>query len=139
MEDSSPTASPEQSALEAPTDQDLRVPYYCEENVWRLTVRKRTQQPTNRFWAVFISNTIKNVPMFQQKAAVHGDVSCCWDYHVILLCQSPGDAQVVVYDIDSLLPYPCPLDLYLAHSFPYDQPMLDVSVSVVELSFEEND
>ena len=119
--------SPEQSALEAPTDQDLRVPYYCEENVWRLAVRKRTQQPTDRFWVAFISNTIKNVPMFQQKAAIHGDVSCCWDYHVILLCQRPGDGQVAVYDVDSVLPYPCPLDAYMAHSFPYDQAIINVS------------
>lgn len=47
--------SAEESALEAPNDQALRVPYYCEENVWRLAVRKRTQQPTDRFWVVFIS------------------------------------------------------------------------------------
>lgn len=112
----------EQSALEAPSDQDLRVPYYCEENVFRLAVRKRTQQPTDRFWAVFISNTIKNVPMFQQKAAVNGEVSCVWDYHVVLLCHRAGEAQAVVYDLDSLLPYPCPVDEYLAQSFPYNWP-----------------
>ena len=112
----------EQTALEATTDQDLRVPYYCEENVWRLGVRKRTHQPTDRFWAVFISNSIKNVPMFQQKAAVNGEVSCCWDYHVFLLCHRAGEGQAVVYDVDSLLPYPCPLDEYLAQSFPYNWP-----------------
>jgi len=113
----------ENSALEAPTDEALRVPYYCEENVWRLGVRKRTQQPFgNRYYAVFISNPIKNVPMFQQKAAANGEVSVCWDYHVILLCQQIGDGQASVYDMDSLLPYPCPLDEYLEHSFPYDWP-----------------
>lgn len=117
------TLTAEQSAMEAPTDESLRVPYYCEENVWRLAVRKQQQQPTDRFWAVFISNTIKNVPMFQQKAAVSGDVSCCWDYHVILLCHRAGEGTFSVYDIDSLLPYPCPLDEYLAHSFPYEWPI----------------
>lgn len=60
--------------------------------------------------------------MFQQKAAVTGDVSCCWDYHVILICYRAGEGQPSVYDLDSLLPYPCPLDEYLAHSFPYEWP-----------------
>lgn len=53
--------SAEQSALEAQSDKDLRVPYYCEENIWRLGVRKRVHQPGDRYYAVFISNTIKNV------------------------------------------------------------------------------
>ena len=114
--------SAEESALAAPTDQHLRIPYYCEENVFRLAVRKRTQQPTDRFWVVFISNTIKNVPMFQQKAAANGEISCCWDYHVVLLCYRAGEGQATVYDVDSRLPYPCPLDLFLAQSFPYDWP-----------------
>ena len=114
--------SAEQSALEAPTDQELRVPYYCEENVYRLGLRKRTQQPGDSYYAVFISNTIKNVPMFQQKAAASGEVSVCWDYHVVLLRQRDGEGQACVYDMDSLLPYPCPLDTFLAHSFPYDWP-----------------
>lgn len=71
---------------------------------------------------LFYSNQLKNVPMFQQKAGASGDVSVCWDYHVILLCFREGEGQAVVYDIDSLLPYPCPLGEYLTHSFPYEWP-----------------
>jgi hypothetical protein len=116
-------SSAEETALEAVTDRELRIPFYCEENVWRLAWRKRAQQPHDRFWVVFISNSIKNVPMFQQRASANGgDLSVCWDYHVILLCQHAGDGQVGVYDMDSLLPYPCPLDEYLTHSFPYQWP-----------------
>jgi hypothetical protein len=118
-----PTA--EQSALDAPSDEAIRIPYYCEENVWRLAVRKQQHaSPMDRFWVVFITNIIQKVPMFQQKAADTGDVSVCWDYHVILLGHQicSGDPVAMVYDVDSRLPYPCPLDTYLSHSFPYDAP-----------------
>ncbi|KAL7579317.1 hypothetical protein ACA910_013996 [Epithemia clementina (nom. ined.)] len=118
------SATAEETALAATSDHELRVPCYCEENVWRLAYRKMHQddQEGNRYWVVFISNAIKNVPMFQQRANSDPNKSVCWDYHVILLSLAPHDQSrsLLVYDVDSYLPYPCPLTEYLSHSFPYD-------------------
>ena len=110
------------TALQAANDHDLRVACYCEENVWRLAFRKMRQQPEDQYFVVFISNSIKNVPMFHQHASTDPQQACCWDYHVILLCARASHHDVVVYDIDSVLPYPSPLENYLAESFPYEWP-----------------
>jgi len=60
------------SALEATSDESLRVPCYCEENVWRLAYRKVHQQEvrdSKTYNVVFVSNPKACVPMFEQKAA----------------------------------------------------------------------
>jgi hypothetical protein len=108
------------SAVQARKDQDLRVPYYCEENVWRLAYRKVRDQPQDDFFVCFISNANKSVLMFHQLAAdAADDRAVCWDYHVILICWSKQESQATVYDIDSRLPYPQPLLDYLQQSFPH--------------------
>jgi hypothetical protein len=121
-----------ESSLLADTEADMRVPCYCEENVWRLVRRKlrhRVQGGSSSCWVVFVSNPVKNVPMFHQRAASSPHDPCCWDYHVILLTdtdQRCGQASVQesrwVWDVDSTLQYPCPLNEYLAQTFPYDWP-----------------
>jgi protein N-terminal glutamine amidohydrolase len=134
------------TALEAPSDQSLRVPCYCEENVWRLAIRKlpaskkggsQTVNDENghshQYHAVFVSNPRKCVPMFHQLAAKDPKDPCFWDYHVILFCttttlnatpasektssERDESTTTVVYDMDSYLPYPCPLKDYLKASF----------------------
>jgi protein N-terminal glutamine amidohydrolase len=122
------------TALLSASDHDLRVPYYCEENVWRLAYRKTRQQQqqpdttlsslssSSSYFVVFISNACRNVPMFHQRASVAAHVACCWDYHVVLVgVAAPSTTattnEVVVYDLDSVLPYPCPLADYLQRSF----------------------
>jgi protein N-terminal glutamine amidohydrolase len=148
----------EETALQCARDHDLRVAYYCEENVWRLAYRKRhhhhdsPNDDDRRFWVVFISNAIKNVPMFQQRASSDREdakKSVCWDYHVILISKSNNTSSgshhhhhhhhdaddddddnlesdedmMMVYDIDSrIVPYPCPLHQYIQESFPYEWP-----------------
>lgn len=58
------------SALQAKSDASLRVPCYCEENVWRLAYRKIYQQKTQETYHVaFVSNPKACVPMFEQLAA----------------------------------------------------------------------
>ena len=58
------------SALEATSDISLRVPCYCEENVWRLAYRRIFQQQSGSTYHVaFISNPKACVPMFEQLAA----------------------------------------------------------------------
>jgi len=167
------TSAAESTALSAESDADLRVPYFCEENVWRLAYRKLAQQQQQQkeqqqeeqqtqyeYLAAFVSNPDKAVPMFFQRAAAAADDedvrrNCsyvCWDYHVILLRMRRrrrrrrrgqqlriGDAksrdsdhagedaddddeeveEIDVLDIDTLLPYPCPLQEYLERSFPH--------------------
>jgi protein N-terminal glutamine amidohydrolase len=121
-------------------DHELRVPFYCEENVWRIAYRKvyyprRNLMKTNdtfvnneRYMVVFISNLNKRVPMYHQLASASTRKPCCWDYHVILLGvntvttnTSTDTIAVHVYDVDTTLtPYPTPLTEYLASSFPLD-------------------
>jgi hypothetical protein len=131
--------SADESSLLAGTDADLRVPCYCEENVWRLASRRLRHRGglvgdgSSPYWVVFVSNHVKNVPMFHQRAASSPHEACCWDYHVVLLSgvrDGPDDRGVAgsgqearwVWDVDSTLPYPCPLDEYLAQTFPYEWP-----------------
>jgi hypothetical protein len=120
---SAPASSAAQTALDAPSDQSLRVPCYCEENVWRLAYRKL--QDNNKvdsrleYYVAFVSNPLQCAPMFQQKAEKNPSKPCYWDYHVILISYSEEDASFVqVFDIDSHLPYPCSLEDYLANVFP---------------------
>jgi N-terminal glutamine amidase len=97
------------TALEAPSDFAIRVPYYCEENVWRLAHR----HSSSNCHVVFISNARQCVAMHHQW--VHVDGPCFWDYHVILI-KTEND-ETVVLDMDSSLSYPCPLQEYLQKSF----------------------
>ena len=80
MEDEEETSisimTAEESALNAPSDEALRVPYYCEENVWRLLYRKKHECPDDRFWVVFISNTIKVRKCSMMRNAGHHSCSC---------------------------------------------------------------
>jgi hypothetical protein len=167
------------SAVEAPSVASLRVPCYCEENVWRLAYRrlhdkqkrldgsKENNETITYYHVVFVSNPKACVPMFQQLASTNRGKAVFWDYHVILLQetttptttpatdtksrknpssdmshdasqmeqyddginagQSPAGGLVttglvsvttLVWDIDSHLPCPCPLNDYLNKVFP---------------------
>jgi protein N-terminal glutamine amidohydrolase len=125
-----------ESARHVEEETDLRVPCYCKENVWRLVHRKlqhmNLDDGTNTsdesgpssvdYWAVFVSNPVKNVPMFHQRAASSPSAACCWDYHVILFARDLDGSSVLVWDMDSTLAYPSPLRTYLDRTFPYDWP-----------------
>mmetsp|Transcript_21153 Transcript_21153/g.58819 ORF Transcript_21153/g.58819 Transcript_21153/m.58819 type:complete len:250 (+) Transcript_21153:204-953(+) len=119
------------SAIAAPPDdKSLRVPCYCEENVWRLAYRKLhgqhqpDPQTTNNdcsYFVAFVSNPRKCVPMFEQLGARDRETPVFWDYHVILfMCQveDSGTPSAFVLDIDSHLPYPCSLEKYMDVVFP---------------------
>ena len=157
--------SAEWSAVAGLSEQRLRVPYYCEENVWRLAYRrslssKHNKHPDSMDYVVFISNPIKQTPFYHQKAAMEHesdrDKVVVWDYHVILVhvhhkhavrqpqsstnlyatdivnnneidknnnndndSNEPSSPRLVcqVFDMDSTLPYPCSLAMYLAATF----------------------
>jgi hypothetical protein len=100
-----------QTALDAPSDRALRVPFYCEENVWRLA--HRLHSTTTNCHVVFISNARQCVAMYHQLACEDGP--CLWDYHVVLI--KTENSEPVVLDMDSRLSYPCPLEEYQQSSF----------------------
>ncbi|KAK2537149.1 Wdyhv1 [Columba livia] len=58
------------------------------------------------------------IPLWKQKSG-HGDEPVVWDYHVILLHVSSGE-QNFIYDLDTVLPFPCPFDLYSVEAFRLD-------------------
>lgn len=111
------------TALEAASDSDLRIPCYCEENVWRLAYRLTNhdmeQHEDHQYHVVFVSNPAKCVPMFQQLANPNPLDPCFWDYHVILFHASLKGTLVL--DIDSHLPYKIILKAYLESVFPDSQ------------------
>ncbi|XP_022084736.1 protein N-terminal glutamine amidohydrolase-like [Acanthaster planci] len=91
---------------------------YCEENVWKLCEHAQRHQLKHIF-AVFISNSAKMIPIWHQRERKGPDEPVVWDYHVICLyCPEAGEPQV--YDLDSLLPFPCPLTTYLQSSIQHD-------------------
>lgn len=82
---------------------------YCEENIYRLS----QHHPLG--YIVFISNDANAVPFYKNKNNTqllqHGEDSdglVVWDYHVILV------RDQLVYDFDSSVAFPCPLDHYLS-------------------------
>uniref|UniRef100_A0A8C9F0J8 Protein N-terminal glutamine amidohydrolase n=1 Tax=Pavo cristatus TaxID=9049 RepID=A0A8C9F0J8_PAVCR len=93
---------------------------YCEENVWKLCeyIRSQDRYPLEEFYAVFISNDRRMIPLWKQKSG-HGDEPVVWDYHVILL-HVPGGEQNFIYDLDTVLPFPCPFEMYSAEAFRLD-------------------
>ncbi|XP_069776367.1 protein N-terminal glutamine amidohydrolase isoform X5 [Narcine bancroftii] len=55
------------------------------------------------------------VPIWRQRSC-HGDQPVIWDYHVILM-HDCGGQQCEVYDLDTMLPFPCPFDIYVKEAF----------------------
>lgn len=116
MEQSNSLCEAGRTALEAPSDASLRVPCYCEENVWRLAYRhlNSATNNTSTYHVVFVSNERQCVAMWYQMAREGGP--CHWDYHVLLV-ETSRDGKTFVLDMDSQLPYPCPFDEYLEDTF----------------------
>lgn len=63
--------------------------------------------------------------MFEQVAADDRETPVLWDYHVILFMTTTSETRqgavthkAHVLDIDSHLPYPCPMDFYIEMVFP---------------------
>ncbi|XP_051927839.1 protein N-terminal glutamine amidohydrolase [Hippocampus zosterae] len=94
---------------------------YCEENVWKLceSVHKERSAPLQELFVVFISNDNRTVPLWKQKSA-SGEQPVIWDYHVVLL-HVPAGSEATVYDLDSVLPFPCTLKLYATRALRSDR------------------
>lgn len=117
------------TALSCASERELRVPCYCEENVWRLAYRrlhgggssKGENNKDTRYYVVFVSNEARCCPMFSQLAQDDADEPCFWDYHVLLISSSGSDVngaeKSLVWDVDSHLPFPTKVSDYLASVF----------------------
>ncbi|XP_066434575.1 protein N-terminal glutamine amidohydrolase isoform X2 [Eleutherodactylus coqui] len=93
---------------------------YCEENVWKLceSIRDRTPHHLEEFYAIFLSNENRMIPIWKQQCGKSED-PVIWDYHVILL-HDCGDGQRFIYDLDTVLPFPCPCDTYIKEALRSD-------------------
>ena len=93
---------------------------YCEENVFKLieTLLEMGTATHAELFVCFISNTIKKVPIWMQKSSKRRDGSVLWDYHVIALSQRTRDQTNLIWDLDTTLPFPCPLSEYIEKALP---------------------
>ncbi|KAI8053159.1 N-terminal glutamine amidase-domain-containing protein [Gilbertella persicaria] len=91
---------------------------YCEENIYKLCqdIQSRKPELLEYFQVVFISNNNRAVPLWQQKVGQEEEHMVIWDYHVILYFEKEG-SESLVYDFDTLLPFPAPADMYAMHTF----------------------
>nr|AAP06335.1 similar to GenBank Accession Number AY060439 CG8253 gene product in Drosophila melanogaster [Schistosoma japonicum] len=65
-------------------------------------------------YVIFVSNMNKSVGLFAQiKGDSQMDHFVIWDYHVFIIYNTMSG--YLVYDFDSLLPFPSPFDYYFAH------------------------
>ncbi|CAJ0594218.1 unnamed protein product [Cylicocyclus nassatus] len=97
------------SSLFGTREECLYTKCYCEENVYKMCERVPINQHQN-FFVAFISNSIRCVPLFAQKAAMVRPY-VLWDYHVILL-EEARNQENLVWDLDTLLEFPCGFDKY---------------------------
>jgi protein N-terminal glutamine amidohydrolase len=102
--------------------------YYCEENIWRLLARSELQARTA--WAVIVSSRSGHFTAHRQRAGRPGDGRVDWDYHVFATVEEPDGTRLAL-DLDSDLPFPCPLAHYLAETFPPTHPSLRPSFRVM--------
>jgi hypothetical protein len=89
--------------------------------VWKLCewIRKnRVDVDLDEFYAVFISNPNKSVPIWYQKSAADESVPVVWDYHVIGVHKRADLKQSFVYDLDTILEFPERFQLYYSKALP---------------------
>lgn len=86
---------------------------FCEENIYKL-IEHFQYSGTSQLWdihAVFISNLTSSVFIWQQRIASERHLPVCWDYHVVAFLKSKScSSEAWIYDFDSLLPIPAPLN-----------------------------
>ncbi|XP_055345722.1 protein N-terminal glutamine amidohydrolase-like isoform X2 [Paramacrobiotus metropolitanus] len=99
---------------------------YCEENVWKLCdqIRQTFPQELEFCLVIFISNERRCISVWNQATAPSSWLPVLWDYHVVLL-YCPPTATPLLFDLDSTLPFPCPLDRYLAEALRPGYPSPD--------------
>ncbi|KAK6232185.1 hypothetical protein SCA6_002258 [Theobroma cacao] len=115
-------------------------PCYCEENVYfvckKLCSNGIADAQGSDLFVVFISNDNKQactfsisfsgfhfflvfslaIPLWHQKASNRADGVILWDYHAICIQRKRDGDTHLVWDLDSSLPFPCPLATYVSET-----------------------
>ncbi|KAH1090526.1 hypothetical protein J1N35_017783 [Gossypium stocksii] len=95
-------------------------PFYCEENVYFLCKKLCSSEIADAqgsdLFVVFISNDNKQIPLWHQKASHRADGVILWDYHIICVQRKKDGGTHLVWDLDSSLPFPCPLATYVSET-----------------------
>lgn len=86
---------------------------YCEENTLRLLQDSRL--PHSRRFAVGITGDGDYFALGRAAGADNGVAN--WDYHVVTVAFDDVAGRFVVFDFDSELPFPTPLEDYVRESF----------------------
>ncbi|KAI9489482.1 protein N-terminal glutamine amidohydrolase [Zychaea mexicana] len=101
-------------------DELLYTSCYCEENVYmmcktmsELNRKEEDHSMLDHCTVVFISNPSKSIPIWKQKNSPDGPV----DYHVILYYHNYDTKEFYVYDMDTVLPFPCDATEYVMLAF----------------------
>ncbi|EGD77534.1 WDYHV domain-containing protein containing 1 [Salpingoeca rosetta] len=105
---------------------------YCEENVWKLLHDEAPRISAGDAYnacnaaaavswaACFISNPNKTVAVACQAASQDELGLVVWDYHVVAIGPDPQTGQPSVFDLDTTLPFPCPIEEYWHKAFLTD-------------------
>jgi hypothetical protein len=104
----------QQKSLALANTEFVYQPFYCEENIWHLSGHQILKDVPG--WVLMISNAWQSVAMAHMKICEGPRSLIFWDYHVVWLGLIEGAIQVV--DLDSKLPFPVDLAIYLSCSFP---------------------
>lgn len=108
-----------------PLSLDLKsVPYtkfYCEENAWKLVEHiSKNCEDFSKCYVIICSNDKKRVPFFHHKTGkVENMYMQIWDYHMFIVWKESKE-QVVVYDLDSCLPFPIEFSQYIQLALQLD-------------------
>ncbi len=91
------------------------MPFFCEENVWLLAQRSDLFVGPTEVVVIFgVAGAEPRVACWYQRAG-EPDEAVLWDYHVVLAERRPN--EVVVWDLDTRLPLPCPALAWVALTF----------------------
>lgn len=95
-------------------------PHYCEENVWKLADKIRSENSKYLQYSsvVFVSNNNCLVPLWKQKAGKDAEGLVVWDYHVFFVYEVHNSSWV--FDLDTLLQFPVQFGDYFIQTFKSD-------------------
>ncbi len=93
-------------------------PFWCEENVWQLCGLAQPYVIGRERHVLVVSNHLRRVAMWAQRAAAHPWQPVGWDYHVALLVREPEHRTWQIWDLDSTLGVPALATTWLDCSFP---------------------
>lgn len=91
----------------------LYCPFWCEENIWHLCEHEAVVGRER--WVLVVSNAIRGIAMWAQRAAAQPGLPIAWDYHVVLLVRDGAKSEI--WDLDSALGAPVSATAWLEQSF----------------------